>query len=280
MPLDVDEVDAVMERFIRDKYDKQNLGSGVARTPVRKQDTGSTRSSEDQPPPLPPKTGKRFGFGLRSASSALPLSTASYESPPDTPNNGPRLTQTPAPIKVNKQSRVFGTSVGITEDGNEWKLVTLREMGFPDDKRNSNILKGLGGDLERAIESLVRLGEGHPDMKARTPTRAAFPDVPQRTQDDGGKLKPLPRTFSADDVTAGISFEKPRSTQVQAQNQSDPFLASPQPMQHQSTNPFETMNLNSAPLQQPPLENIFQNMHVSQPSQPLFPNNKPESSKQ
>ena len=260
-----------MERFIRDKYDKQNLANGVPRPAVGKQDTGSTRSSEDLPPPLPPKTGKRFGFGLRSASSALPLSTVSHETPPGTANNATRFAQAPTPIKVNKQSRVFGTSVGITEDGNEWKLVTLREMGFPDDKRNSNILKGLGGDLERAIESLVRLGEGHPDMKARTPTRAAFSDVSKRQQDNGSRLKPLPRTLSADNVTAGISIEKPQSTQVHAQQQNSLFSVSPQPLQQQSTNPFETMKLNSAPIQQPPLETMFQNMHVSQPSQPLFP---------
>jgi hypothetical protein len=68
IPFDADEADSAMERFIRQKYQDRTV-----KAPIRN-NTGST-NSDDQPPPLPPKTGSRFGF--RSASSIFPLSSKS-----------------------------------------------------------------------------------------------------------------------------------------------------------------------------------------------------------
>ena len=265
IPLDIDEVDTALERFIRQKYEHKTLPGSVPRPPVR-YDDGSTRSSEDLPPPPPPKSGRRFGFGLRASSSALSLSRSIQDSsPPPTPDRPARFAQAPALLRVNKQSRVFGASVGITEDGNEWKLVTLREMGFPDDRRNSNILKGLGGDLDRTVESLIRLGEGYPaTQKLRTPTRTEFgQDTKKPAETTSLAPKPAPPSNSI------IESQKPKSLDTQAQAQNDTLSKPVQQFQQQSYNPFETMNLYSAPLQQPP-GNFFPDTHDN--PQSLFPN--------
>ena len=254
-----------MEKFIRQKYDQRTYSGGktpvsAARAPTR-HDTGS---SDDQPPPPPPKPGRRFGFGLRSASSALPLSKLYDESPPPTPDFPRKTSRAPSPIRINKQSRVFGASIGVTEDGMEWKLVQLKEMGFPDDKRNSNILKGLNGDLERAIESLVRLGEGTtPASRTRTPNSARFPDVsrPKQLISDN----PAQQAPASAPPTAALQMHQPSQSQAQAHGQvSGNFIHA-----NQSYNPFETLAPPSAPFQQASLDNAFQNMHITQP---LFPN--------
>ncbi|MCJ1406683.1 hypothetical protein MMC19_000750 [Ptychographa xylographoides] len=270
IPLDVDEVDSAMERFIRQKYDQQAFSGGRPRVPAARAPVyHHTGSSDDQPPPPPPKSGKpgrRFGFGLRSVSSALPLSRSSQDSSPATPDFPRKASRPPSPIRINKQSRVFGASIGVTEEGMEWKLGTLRSMGFPDDRRNSNILKGLGGDLERAIESLIRLGEGTtPASRSRTPVSAKFPEVSR------------PATKVSDvQSQAGIA-SPPAGAQVQRQiaqhNSQGQALgvASPSIQSSQSYNPFENLSRGpvSAPFQQQPLENAFQNIQISQP---LFPN--------
>lgn len=254
---------------MRQKYEHRTLSGNTPRPPVRYDDDDSIRSSEDLPPPPPPKPGRRFGFSLRASSSALPLSRPVPDSPPPTPGRPARFAQAPppAPLRVNKQSRVFGASVGVTEEGNEWKLVTLREMGFPDERRNSNILKGLGGDLDRTVESLIRLGEGYPaTQKLRTPTRTEFSQDVQ---------KPLETTPEAPETAppsnSYVESQEPRmlDTHVQAQTQNNTFSNPVQQPQEQSYNPFETMNLYSAPLQQPP-GNLPQSIHDNHQS--LFPN--------
>lgn len=276
IPLDVDEVDAVLERFIRQKYDQQLFSGGRTRAAVRN-DTGSTRSSEGEPPPLPPKPGKRFGLGLRSASSALPLQRSLPASPPHSPPGTNGFGGPPSPIRVNKQSRVFGASVGGGGGEMEVKLTQLRDMGFNDERRNLSVLKGLGGNLERTIESLVRLGEGStPASRSRTPNPPRNIAVSQ----------PLPSPPSSQSASAvnGISFASNGSlSQTSTGNQAqstvqamDPpkiqptrNFTSPNPFQPQSQsyNPFDNSTQQATNI---PLENAFQGMQLSQ--QPLFPN--------
>ena len=283
IPLDVDEVDAVLERFIRQKYDQQVFTSSNTR-PARKNDTGSTRSSEDQPPPLPPKPGKRFGFGLRSASSALPLARNGPASPPRSPQapNG----WGDEPLRVNKQSRVFGTSVGGSNDNLETKLAQLRDMGFSDEKRNVNVLKGLGGNLERTIESLVRLEGSIPGSRDRTPNQPRNVAVSQ----------PMTSFAQGAGATSGISFmndvsvpktdtgstghqssqgSAPPSAPPQQQIATRSFsAANPYQSQHQtqpqpqSYNPFDPSHNQQASMAS--MNQAFSGMQVSQ--QPLFPN--------
>ena len=298
VPLDVDEVDAVLARFVKQKYDQQLFSGGHVRAPAIRTDTGntgSTRSSEDQQPPLPPKPGKRFGFGLRSVSSALPLSRSTPMSPPQSPqqlNGGFE-----DPIRVNKQSRVFGTSVGGGGNENiEAKLAQLRDMGFGDDGKNLNVLKGCGGNIERTIESLVRLGEGsNPASRSRTPASTRDIAVSQ----------PLSSTTKPSGSINGISFESKAGVLAEtnsgsaapAAGQSSTPFPEPQPppqpsaqirsfsvgnpyqtqTQQTSYNPFDlpaSQPQQQSPINTTPLDQAFQNMQISQQSQQpqLFPN--------
>lgn len=169
IPLDVDEVDSAMERFIRQKYQERSLIDGKPRPPSRNEKyTGRDPrdSGEGSPPPLPPKKGKIFGFGLRAASSAYPLSNPDRLHLPLSPTLDNAF-------HINKDAKSKGITSSMkveTDPAMETKLQTLRDMGFRDGKRNSSVLKGLGGDLERTIECLVRLGEGsQPSSRSRTP---------------------------------------------------------------------------------------------------------------
>ena len=281
IPLDVDEVDAVLEKFIKQKYDQQLFSGGHSRRPAIRNDTGSTRSSEDQPPPLPPKPGKRFGFGLRSASSMLPLSRNTPASPPRSPQDGVNGFSA-EPIRVNKQSRVFGASVGGGGGEMEAKLAQLKDMGFGDEKRNASILKGMNGNLERAIETLVRLGEGSaPTSRSRTPNQARNIAVSQ-------PLSSLPSSAQSTGAVNGISFaangdmsatstdsqgqqsyqSMEQSSQAQANRNFSP--SNPYQSPAQSYNPFGIPNEQPANLS---LERAFSSMQISsQQQQPLFPN--------
>lgn len=284
IPLDVDEVDAVLEKFIKQKYDQQLFSGGHSRRPATRNDTGSTRSSEDQPPPLPPKPSKRFGFGLRSASSMLPLSRNTTISPPRSPHDGANGFGA-EPIRVNKQSRVFGASVGGGGGEMEAKMAQLRDMGFPDEKRNASILKGMNGNLERAIETLVRLGEGSaPTSRSRTPQQARNVAVSQ-------PLPSLPSSVQSTGAVNGISFaangDTPATSTESQVQQSHPSMAQSQAQANRSfspSNPYQsqarTYNPFGIPDEQPPnqaLERAFSGMQISpqqqqQQQQPLFPN--------
>lgn len=267
IPLDVDEVDSALERFIRQKYDQQVFSGGSVRT-ARRNNTGSTRSSDDQPPPLPPKPGKRFGFGLRSVSSAFTGSKSNRNSPPRSPDSPTGYHTSSSPIRVNKQSRVFGASVGTSGDDLESKLVTLRDMGFPDDKRNLTVLKGVGGNLEKAIESLVRLGEGSaPTSRSRTPMQARNIAVSQPFST--GKQRPASNSTTDNSFPeVPAIYNEPSSNQNVSQPQ-QPVTQTPVP-----PNSFQTQNFNPAPNGQPQsatykVEKAFEGMQISQP---LFPN--------
>lgn len=271
IPLDVDEVDAALERFIRQKYDQQIFSGGSARA-AQRQDSDSTRSSDDQPPPLPPKPGKRFGFGLRSRSSAFTSSKLDSNSPPRSPDdpNGYRFPS--SPIRVNKQSRVFGVSVGGGGEDLESKLATLRDMGFPDEKRNMNVLKGLSGNLEQAIESLVRLGEGSaPTSGARTPMQGRNIAVSQPllfNREQSGLAFGISAAANEPAPLPQASYGGPPKTQNFAQPQDRdtgnvPFL---NPFQTQLYNALETSQPQSATYN---VERAFEGMQISQP---LFPN--------
>ena len=287
IPLDVDEVDSALERFIRQKYDQQSFSSNAPRPAVR-HDTGSTRSSDDQPPPLPPKPGKRFGFGLRSVSSVLPLSRSNRTTPATSPDGSTGYGAPPSPIRVNKQSRVFGASVGDTNGQDmDAKLGTLRDMGFSDDRKNASILKGLGGNLERTIEALVRLGESSaPSSRSRTPAQPRNVAVSQPLPSVPVTQAPA-RTNGAHPVSNGSAFASqisfPGQSSIQgastSQEQSDrsfsPAPSQASDMSFHSTNPFQPRAYNPFESTHGPQSanylpaKAFENMFVSQP---LFPN--------
>jgi hypothetical protein len=255
VPIDADEADGAMERFIRQKYIARTLSAGKRRPGVS--------DSDETPPPLPPKTPSRFG--LRSASSIFPLGSKAKKASGQEPTS-PHDSQ-PQPALRNKSSGVFGVSVDhgrADGDDTEQKLAKLRDMGFMDDNRNSMVLKGVGGNLEKAIEALVRLGEGG----GRTPTLL----TPARAA-----TMPITRI-----LTPGANLEAARTRPISPAS-TNPFdmldtPPPPQPLSSQSTgtlqtkNPYLSTNPFGAPQQAPSaLDLAFQNMSLAPPSQPLFP---------
>lgn len=309
IPIDVDEVDGAMERYIRQKYELRTFMS--ASQPGTRQNTGST-SSEDRPPPLPPKPTGRFGFGLRKTSAS--------KSPPLSPGLG--FGMETSPPRMNKPSRVFGSNIHTSGDGLDSKLATLRDMGFPDDKRNSTVLKGLNGNLDRTVEALIRLGEQNSGRSGRT-----TPTPPAKNGSSGLSFDNLPQSGAAASTNPFDALDaapQQHQHQQQPQNQQfnyggqqqaaqqansyNPFLSQDQQGQYQqqqnyaqqgqyqqqqqqqpqqqqnygqSYNPFGQQQQQQQQSQQS-LENAFQGMQLSQqpqqyqqppqPAQPLFPN--------
>lgn len=260
IPIDADEADSAMERFIRAKYIQSN-------SPVN----GSTRhragstDSEGTPPPLPPKTGSKF---FKSAST-FPLSFRSKKS--DSQRN-PREARPQSPSDLrNKPSKVFGTSVDQDSIDTAQKLTQLRDMGFTDDKRITMILKGVNGNLEKTIETLVRLGEGGGGSGAGPSATSRENSLPTSRS-----LSPAPITPT---TTAGLSRVSPPASRSSAT--SNPWDVPPaQPQSSQSTgtlqnkNPFFSTNPFGVPAQQTELalNQSFQNMSLSPlAQQSLFP---------
>lgn len=263
IPIDADEADSAMERFIRQKY------SNGPQTQKRS-NTGSS-SSDDRPPPLPPKNGTKFGF--RSASSIFPLSSKAKKDNADARAEFDDYSQAPSPPRKNKHSRIFGTSLDATDDL-ESKMAKLRELGFKDEKRNTAVLKGLGGNLEKSIETLVRLGEGGSSARTASSINSSGPRTPASPP---GLSFERPQVVSPTTTSASNNpfdrldnpvFPPVQSTQstgsmAQGQNQ----MLGGNPYQNTtSTNPFGLMPSQS----QLNLNQAFQNMSVSS-SQPLFP---------
>ena len=272
MPIDVDEVDMAMERFIRKKYESKALSGGDVAIAAR-QNTGST-SSDDKPPPLPPKPGKRFGFGLRASSSTFPQSrSAGNNSPVLDQQNG--QTFQPPPPRVNKASRVFGSNVASIQNPNTediaTKLVLLRDMGFVDEERNMVLLKSLGGDVNRSVEMLTRLGDGSGNASVGQFTPAPPPKNDEIYGITVGKKRQQPSVRGENSFgyleelregSAPTGLQQSVNNLQPSQTSKDLFA--------QATQPLPTFQQ---------LEQSFQSLQVSQQAnaqqiqpQPLFPN--------
>ena len=223
IPIDADEADSAMERFIRQKYTHS-----VARDAAKSR---SPRSDEGTPPPLPPKNSTKFGF--RSASSIFPLSSRAKKEARAAALVEAAQTQSPGHTASNKPSKVFGATVDYESPDEDKKLAKLRDMGFQDSQRNSIVLRGVNGSLDRAVEALVRLGEG-----GRQPTaRAAAAPPRDKTLRTPRSLTPL--TASPTGAAMGL-------TVPQKAAQDRPTTASTTTTST-STNPFDVMT--SAPPQ-------------------------------
>lgn len=235
VPTDVDEADSCMERFIRQKYQYRSLENGKPKPPSRdgsytkapedsRRNRATQGSPEGSPPPLPPKSGKFLGFGLQSSSSTSNLRRSSKAKGDE------------------KASYGLGAPVAdVTNASFEAKMATLREMGFVNDRRNEMVLRGLNENLERAVETLVRLGEGsNPASGSRTPAPTS---------------NPAPNSAVTPKVDSSTNpFEQTGANQATQQPQSVSY------------NPFDRPN--PQPMSAQPLETSFQNLQVSQR---LFP---------
>lgn len=279
IPIDIDEIDSAMERFIRQKYQDRSFMADSR--PGTRHNTGSTSSAEDRPPPLPPKPTRRFGFGLQKTSAASRDST-----PPVSP--GLSFSQDTSPPRVNKPSRVFGSSVTQSGDGLESKLATLRDMGFHEERRNVTVLKSLNGNLDKAVEALIRLGDQNPGRsRGTTPTPPAKPDLSglsfDKTPTAASTASMNP--FEALDAVAPMPQQPQHPPPLQTQhlpyggpmsattvsspsNPYNPFLAQQSALQQQTYPQSQHFG------QQQNLEQSFQGLQLSneQSQQPLFPN--------
>ncbi|KAG5951869.1 hypothetical protein E4U53_002075 [Claviceps sorghi] len=263
VPVDVDEADSAMERFIRQKY--------IHNVATESRKPRSPRLEEGIPPPLPPKNSTKFGF--RSASSIFPLSsrvkkehrTASAVSGDDI--GSPTLT--------NKPSKLFGSSVDYdATDDLDRKAARLREMGFQDNQRNAIVLKGVNGDLERAIEALVRLGEGR--------SRSPGPPPPPRDAvlRSVKSMTPL-NSSSSGSPTLGLSLnvpqksnaDRPATSSTASTNPFDMMSSVAQPQTAQSTgslhhkNPYSAVNnpFGPTPHQADLVSQAFHSLNLSTP---------------
>lgn len=267
IPVDVDEVDSALERFIRQKYELRTLEDGKPKPPSRQDPSYISKRSEESspPPPLPPKPTRRFGFGLRS------ISSATFSGSDKSSNRRDHL-NTPAAWENNKQSRGgFGSLYGDSDRSLESKLEVLREMGFPDDKRNATVLRGLNGDVEKTIDSLARLGE---NVRSRSPGFITA-HTGARTPNSGNKLTPPSTSTNPFDKmgstssrsSAGISVNRPASQSTVSSAEQQQPQQPPELKRAASYNPFDTMGPQTGST--PALEQSFQQLQVSQP---LFPN--------
>ncbi|KAF3353571.1 UBA domain-containing protein 3 like [Verticillium longisporum] len=266
VPVDADEADSAMERFIRSKY---------TTTPAPTKSHSARTMDEGIPPPLPPKTPSKFSF--RSASSILPLSSRSKKQaaardsrPPPSPYDYPR-SPSPDDHLQNKPSKVFGASVQSSKsDDTESKLAHLRDMGFGDTQKNMTVLRSVNGSLERAIETLVRAA----DTDRRSPGVAAA--AAGRTLRASRSMTPM--SSSSAPIPQQSTFQdRPSPQSATSNNPFDMWPAQPQTAQStgtlQNKNPYIGANPFGASLQQQDISQAFGNMSLAPPpAQPLFPN--------
>jgi hypothetical protein len=282
IPVDIDEVEAAMEKYIRQKYDQRTLmapGSGRSKSnlPASRQmpqntgSTGGAGSWNDEPPDLPPKPTKRFGFTMRSTSSAFPGKKQDRFTPPLSPayTGSDRERDLPSPPPRNlqkKTSQLFGMRISTVDNNFNKKLAYLQDMGFPDNMKNTEMLKSMNGNVEKTVEALVRLGEGtKPMSRSITPGPRAL--TPVSMGSSGG--------------ANGISFEKkaasnsnpwevredPPAPAAIPRAQSVPPVSTTAPTSN-SWNPFMAQSQQTQPLPQPQpqqsLESSFGSLQVSQ----------------
>ncbi|UNI20798.1 Protein gts1, variant 2 [Purpureocillium takamizusanense] len=274
VPVDADEADSAMERFIRQKY-MHNVASDSTKP-------RSQRSDEGTPPPLPPKNSTKFGF--RSAASIFPLSSRAKKEAKVAALAEATHSASYEHQMANKPSKVFGATLDYSgPNDSEKKLVKLQDMGFQDSQRNAIILKGVNGNLDRAVEALVRLGEG----SGTSPTP---PTAPPRENSLRTSRSLTPLTSKNSGLGAGLvvpqtSTQDRPTTASTTSNSTNPFdmLTPAQPQTAQSTgtlhnkNPYGNTRLaanNPFGQPSPPLDAVsqaFQGLSVSQQPQSLFP---------
>ena len=274
IPVDADMVDSAMEKFIRQKYEQRTLSTGTTAAPAARQNTGSTGTGSwsEEPPPLPPKPGKRFGFNLRSASSTFHRPKQDRFTPPLSPtfSGSDKSAGGESPHK-SKPSQVFGMKITSVGNNFDAKLATLRDMGFEDNRRNSDILKSTNGNVDRAVESLVRLGEGSkPASRGATPAPRTL--TPVSMGGSGVNGISIDKTRAAEPKASNNPWEVKESSPQRAATQPLPQTSSPQrsqsadPTSNSWWNPFLSQPQPQQPQQS--LESSFQNLQVSQIGQP------------
>lgn len=224
VPIDADEADSAMERFIRQKY-VNNVPSDLGKP-------RSPRFDEGTPPPLPPKNPTKFGF--RSASSIFPMSRAKREAKKAAALDARSTTP---PGFINKPSKVFGATVDFSgPDESDKKLARLRDMGFCDDQQNAMVLKGVNGSVNRAVEALVCLGEGQPG-----PLTSPWEPTLRASRSLTPLTKPASSAVGLSVPQAGTR-ERPTSASTSTSNNPFDMLPAAQPQTAHSTGSLHHQN--------------------------------------
>lgn len=284
IPADADEVEAALWKHIRQKYELRALSGGQprkAQAQASRQNTGSTGtggSHTEEPAALPPKPGKRFGFSLRSSSSTVSRSKQQDRfTPPRSPTLGATVSDRDgndlvSPVSTNKPSQMFGMRITTIDNNFNAKLIHLRDMGFSDPVKNTDILKSMGGNLDKAIETLIRLGEG--DAKGLNKP------LPRTSTPASGLLTPLSAS------AGGLNVDKQRAPPTPQKSTSNPWevrettparsvsqpVAGAEPPRAQSVpptnawNPFLSASSAASPVS-PPVASLTDSFHSLQVSQ-------------
>ena len=260
MPLDADEVDSAMERFLRKKYQEKSLADGKPEPPRRDDISPTTYSSRPPleepdsppPPPVPSKKGKIFGFGLRASSSSYPFSKSDKKKRAQEPRVDSAF---PIPTR-GYDSRMDDARYEMTDSELQNNLTSLRDMGFTETDRNTNLLRRLNGNVEQVVETLIRQGpreNGNVSSRQKTRTTQA-----QESTRASRLTEPSSDPFAVLDnrPTVGLSLAKPQEpstpTSITTFGSNNPYA----PPERASTG----------------LEQSFQSLQVShQPQQALFP---------
>ncbi|RMD41920.1 hypothetical protein DV735_g3224, partial [Chaetothyriales sp. CBS 134920] len=224
IPLDVDQVDSAMERFIRKKYQEKSLADGRPEPPRRSSVSRvavPSRSPEGSPPPpVPSKKGRFFGFGLRASSSAYPESKHDKKKklPPE-----PRVDSawTIDSDSLGRDSRMDDAHARMSDAELQRKLKQLADMGFTETGRNTSVLRRLNGDVERAVEALVQLGPGPGQSSSSNRLASTTPGISFTTQPAAVATQPIERyaippttnnPFDEPSTTAHGLFDEPSTT--------------------------------------------------------------------
>lgn len=279
IPLDADEVDSAMERFIRKKYQEKSLESGRPEPPSRNERSPIVppKSPDYEPaaPVAPPKKHRFFGFGLRASSSALPLSKHDKKKLPPEPRVDSAFTI--SGDDYNSLSRTSDAGARMSDAELQLKLTQLKDMGFPNREINTAMLRRMKGDVERTVAALVQMG---PQPAERTSSAQRIDSNPT-----GSSRTNVTTAGGSDSAQSGI-----RATHTGASRGSNNPFDQPQggqsfglslggPPAQQQPQPAQAAFGSNNPFDQPArsqtdggLAQAFSNMQVSQSSaQPLFP---------
>ena len=241
IPIDADEVDSAMERFIREKYQHMSLRNDQQTPPNVRHNTGSSTSSNDIPPPLPPKNGPRFGTSMRSASSQYPQSKGQLPSPPasDATNSSAASRDARRMSRIPEDDRI----VAISNEEMTAKIAHMRSLGFTDDGRNATYLKAHSYDVAMAMDAMIRSQQGERSVNGISIESSQ----PLHTQ-------PSQMVNGTDTTASGVTSK----AQAPSSNPYNPFMNATQPTEsHSLDQAFQNMSLSQSqqpqqPLQQPP----------------------------
>lgn len=275
-PNDMNDFDRTVERFIRQKYERKSLmdpedaaGSHDIQNDPR-YPPSMLDQYQDPMPHLPvQKTGRKFGLDkFRSTSNLLPKrfqkkdTSQAYpaylngEANDDNdyynrPSQRSRADSDYQHNRANKQSRVLGSNLGQGEERFDTKLAQLRDMGFRDSRQNSVVLREAGGDIDRAIEQLVKAADRNksPIPAPRSPTQS----IKVEKRGSAAPATNNPFEMPQRSATAPTSLFMQQHNQQQQQPQQQLQLQQMQHHQHQHQ-------------QQQALDQSFQQMSLAQPN--------------